>query len=129
MLIFYFLSLTAVVFRSKLTGTCQIRCGTWEIEIVKYGQSLYIFLHLKLQNNSAFYIKKLKFREMKLHSIRKLGRGRGQDSKVSLTSKTSPVCPLAFNDRSVTQEINFIRRNTTNCTRDFVFKSRKMSFP
>ena len=61
MLIFYFLSLTSVVFRSKLTGTCQIRCGMWEIEIVKYGQSLYIFLHLKLQNNSAFYIKKLKF--------------------------------------------------------------------
>jgi len=31
--------------------------GKCEIQIVKCSQSLYIFLYLKLQNNSVFYIK------------------------------------------------------------------------
>ena len=34
-----------------------IPMGMWEIEIVKYSQYLYIFLYLKLQNSSVFYVK------------------------------------------------------------------------
>lgn len=81
---FYFLSLTILVFRRKLTGTCQMRCGIWEIVIVEYRQTLYIFLHFMLQNSSfAFFIlKKLTFGEMKLHTVRKQKGGVDiQDSK------------------------------------------------
>lgn len=80
---FYFLSLTILVFRSKLTGTCQMRCGIWEIVIAEYMQTLYIFLHFMLQTYSfAFFIlKKLTFGEIYCIQSENKGEVDIQDSK------------------------------------------------